>query len=352
MSLLLRIRQTSSVTAGISLSNWRDQGTINDDLDKIEHMGAGNPIGAYRRFCERYHFNRTKTPNIIANRIRLIRMNPNYRHIALLLVEGIDDARLFKKFKADSCYILIACSKPFLLAALRIIQSNNREQRGILGIVDADYDLLCPTALTSADNVFYTDTHDIETLMFRAGVLTEFLAEYGSSQKIAQFLRAVQKPSIEDFLHGICIQIGFLRLFNQQNCVIPSQALNFKGVDLAQFVDPDVTSLSFPNYLDAILTNSPANHFTPAEITAAIDALMQQPFDPWMVCRGHDLVDILDLCLLRRIGGFNYAKTVRGTETLQSLLRLCFHRDQFAQAQLYASIRDWEAKHPPFLVFS
>ena len=189
-------------------------------------------------------------------------------------------------------------------------------------------------------------------MMFRAGVLTEFLAEYGSSQKIDQFLNAVQKQSIEEFLHCVCIKIGFLRLFNQQNYVMQSQALNFKGVELTQFVDQDVLSLSFPNYLEAILKNSPANHFSAGEITDAIEDLMQQSVDPWMVCRGHDLVEILDLCLLRRIGGFNYAKTVRGTATLQSLLRLCFHRDQFVKTQLYASVRDWEENHPPFLVFS
>jgi len=70
--------------------------------------------------------------------------------------------------------------------------------------------------------------------------------------------------------------------------------------------------------------------------------------DPWQICCGHDLVEILSLGLHRAIGS---AKTSDvESHSLERSLRLAYEETYFCKTQMYLSICSWESKNQPFKV--
>ena len=56
----------------------------------------------------------------------------------------------------------------------------------IIGIVDRDFDLLLNNN-QSIENLFKTDTHDLETMSIRDGAFERLNNEYGDDEKIEIF---------------------------------------------------------------------------------------------------------------------------------------------------------------------
>ncbi|NEP15226.1 MAG: hypothetical protein F6K14_34670 [Symploca sp. SIO2C1] len=70
--------------------------------------------------------------------------------------------------------------------------------------------------------------------------------------------------------------------------------------------------------------------------------------DPWQVCCGHDLVEILSVSL-RKTFGSNKAAEVEPNR-LERNLRLAYEKAYFLKTHLYLKIRTWEANNQPFQV--
>ncbi|WP_265274376.1 hypothetical protein [Nostoc sp. KVJ3] len=70
--------------------------------------------------------------------------------------------------------------------------------------------------------------------------------------------------------------------------------------------------------------------------------------DPWQICCGHHLVEILSFGL-RKVLGSNKAADVE-PNSLERSLRLAYEEIYFYHTQLYLDIRTWESKNQPFRV--
>lgn len=70
--------------------------------------------------------------------------------------------------------------------------------------------------------------------------------------------------------------------------------------------------------------------------------------DPWQICCGHDLVQILSVGLRKTIGS-NNAKDIE-PNILERSLRLAYEEAYFHDTQLYLDICTWENENQPFIV--
>jgi hypothetical protein len=76
---------------------------------------------------------------------------------------------------------------------------------------------------------------------------------------------------------------------------------------------------------------------------------MEDPtHDPWQLCNGHDLVEVLSIGLRRAIGSQS-AAAVR-VEEIERALRLAYESVDFAASALYRTIREWEQRNHPFRI--
>lgn len=85
---------------------------------------------------------------------------------------------------------------------------------GILAILDADFDLLEQKADADAD-LFFTDTHDLETMILQSSALDDIFEEYGSERKIMH-LEQAQGKNIRELLLECGKPLGYLRWVSER----------------------------------------------------------------------------------------------------------------------------------------
>lgn len=70
-------------------------------------------------------------------------------------------------------------------------------------------------------------------------------------------------------------------------------------------------------------------------------------FDPWLLCNGHTLIEILEIGL--RNGALaNHKMTV--SEKIASYLRAAIGKDELYQTKLCQAIFRWQDRHPPYTI--
>jgi len=120
----------------------------------------------------------------IANEIRMTRSQFKG---TFLVVEGEkSDLILFSRFtNSDQCQLIPAHSKNNAIKVINILE--NEKFVGLLGIIDADFmnieNQICP-----GDNLFLTDTHDLETMILQSPALDKLISEYCSQTKIKNII--------------------------------------------------------------------------------------------------------------------------------------------------------------------
>ncbi|MBL8171029.1 MAG: DUF4435 domain-containing protein [Acidobacteria bacterium] len=278
-------------------------------------------------------------PVDIANEIR---MDRSQHFGAFLLVEGSTDARVYRNFIRDTdCRIVIANNKINVIQVLEILERDSFV--GILAIVDADFDRL-EGQQPASPNLYFTDTHDLETLIIQSPALEKVLAELGSENKLASFV-ARQGDDIRIILLKSGSHLGYLRwasLRQQLN-------LKFEGLAFGKFVDHDTLMIDEAKLVKTAKDHSSAHHLNEAEIRQQAQELKNESHDLWQACCGHDLVGLLSIGLRKTLGSNDTKKVEQ--EVVSRALRLAYEFIHFCSTQLYASVQSWQKANPPFQVF-
>jgi len=194
------------------------------------------------------------TAQRFANKIRMMRSQDRR---TFLIIEGSTDQR-FYQFLVDRekkhCLVINADNKQNAVDAL-----NNLEQtqfRGVLAIVDADFDVLKQT-VSSGDNVLLTDSHDLETMILKSPALEKILGAYGSQEKIEQFVKehgkTVRQKLLEEGLH-----LGYLRWFVLDD-LDKEHKLKFEDLTFSKFLDKKTLTVN-PNKLIQTIKNHSQQH--------------------------------------------------------------------------------------------
>ncbi len=275
-----------------------------------------------------------KTPGIIANEIIMSRV---LFEGSFLLVEGPDDFKFWQTRICEGlCEIIIAEGKPNLLGA--IVNLNARSFVGALGIIDDDGDSL-ENEQTLLENLIPTDSHDLECLLlqspaFERGVLTEF----GNPKKIEQF-QTQAGVSVRQRLLENGLVFGRLRWLSKRM----DWQINFNTLKIERFMNREIWRIDIES-----LFRTAASQQADANVDEISDLLQAlPPADPWLVCQGHDLLEILRLGLQETLGDL---KPSQGKSHLAALLRAAFHDTHLATTQLYQNIRAWEQANAPYQV--
>ncbi|MEA5528120.1 DUF4435 domain-containing protein [Dolichospermum sp. UHCC 0684] len=278
------------------------------------------------------------TVDRVANQIRLRRSTYSG---TFLLVEGSSDKTFYERFVDKlGCELVITAGKPSskqrAIAILEILEKSNFQ--GILAIVDADFDRLQNTSVTSP-NLLRTDTHDLETMLIQSPALEKVISEFGSEEKITQLNR-----DIREVLISVGIAIGHLRYISQSDGL----NLTFEGITFSKFIDEKNWQFNEVKLIQEVKNKSQAFYLKDEDLEKRLITEKSNNQDYWQVCCGHDLVEILSLGLRKAIGT---NKTVDvEANSLERNLRLAYEVAYFYKTQLYLAIRQWETNNQPFHV--
>jgi hypothetical protein len=263
-----------------------------------------------------------------------------------LLVEGDTDKKFYRRFVDQAvCTIVVTSGKPSsklrVINILKILDESGF--RGALGIVDADFDLL-ESLPEDSPNVVRTDTHDLEAMMLAKGGFEKLLNEYTSDEKLPKFIK--EHGDVRKIVLAAGMQVGYLRWVSQRK----NLNLSFSNIKFGNFLDKETLQFDVRKFIQEVKNKSQAQALKSEDLQQQILAQQNDRHDPWQVCCGHDLMEILALAFCKAIGTFNANEVT--IDTLERSLRLAYEASWFPQTNLYREIQAWETGNSPFWVLS
>ncbi|NJM47121.1 MAG: DUF4435 domain-containing protein [Alkalinema sp. RU_4_3] len=253
-------------------------------------------------------------------------------------MEGSSDARFYRQqIDADHCQIVVAQNRDMALKVLGILQKDPAPD--VIAIVDKDFDELDGT-LPDLPNLFFTDTHDLETLLLQSPALDKLLNEFASEDKLARF-----GQNLREMLLISGSMIGYLRWISKQDAM----GLTFEGIDFPKFVGDLMLKTNEVQLIEEVKNKSQRPGINTAGLQERLKQQKNDSHDLWQICCGHDLISILSVGLRRAIGSRKPNDIT--PDILERSLRLAYEQVYFQKTQLYGAIALWQTNHPTYQIF-
>jgi Protein of unknown function (DUF4435) len=276
------------------------------------------------------------TPNDRANEIKMLRSSFKG---TFLLIEGSTDKVFYGRLINKSICTLFPISgkpssKSLVVNVLQILEQS--EFSGVLAIVDADFDHL-ETLPASSSNLLRTDSHDLETMILSSNALEKVVGEYSSEDKMSKFDR-----DFREALLAAGLAIGYLRWISQ----LDGLNLTFSTLSFRNFINAKTLAIDELALITEVKNKSQAQKLKNEDLQNRMTDQRNPSHDPWQVCCGHDLTEILSFALQKTIGSMNVNEI-----ELERSLRLAYETAFFQATQLYSAMRSWEDQNNPFAIF-
>jgi hypothetical protein len=247
-------------------------------------------------------------------------------------VEGADDSRFYRRFiDGTKCHLIVAFDKQSVISAVRLLDVDGFV--GAVGLVDSDFDQLDGKKLPST-NLVRGECHDLESMLVRSPSLDAVLHELASPHKLVEFERRYGAP-LRIWLTDTAQSLGYLR-WNSLNLGLN---LRFDGLHFSRFVDSRSLILD-PASLRTEVRKQSKNWQIPEEQLIAAGWPANRNENPWHLCCGHDLIELLTIALRRAVGS---QQNIDPSDVSRAL-RLGYSERDFERSGLSASLREWETK--------
>ena len=261
-----------------------------------------------------------------------ISMRRSVEKEVFVVVEGITDYRLYGKFTDEqNCKLAIAHSKSNVRLSVKELVKDRGDDM-VSGIVDADYDRINGADIDPP--VFITDAHDLETMIFHSTALEHILWEYGDQDKIQDFENR-RGMGIREAILNACYPIGTLMYLSLKN----NYELNFRDMNYHDFINPSTLILDLDRFVTDVHSNSKFGREKKKSLLRNLNQELAKKHDPWQMCRGHDMADVLILGFQHSFGSYNSRALNHGA--LQGSLRLAYHREHFQDTDLFQGLGSW-----------
>ncbi|PEF47021.1 hypothetical protein CON22_09260 [Bacillus cereus] len=260
---------------------------------------------------------------------------------SIVFVEGKSDEEFFQKiFSVKSCRFIQCEGKDNVKDVVRSL--NGRKQKGFLGVVDKDFDKILGRELC-IDNLFYTDTHDVETMIVASSFsLENAIRIYFDLDKYEAFLNRVNK-SLNEIVFECVKYIGILRLISADENI----NLNFQELEYELFLD-DSLNVDLSQLCEHVIQKSEAGVDKDWLLDKLISHVEEQ-YDIFHLACGHDFAGII-VYSLQTIFGSQKGIALKQSK-LEELFRVTYNAEEFKETQLYIRFREWEEENKPFNLF-
>lgn len=257
-------------------------------------------------------------------------------------VEGVTDFRLYSKvFVTSVCEIVVGESKQNVVEA--VILCNEKHLQGVIGIVDADFWHMDKQQIP--ENIFITDSHDLETMLINSKAYENVLLEYGDGGKVNRFEMRKKKTIKETLLENVAL-VGYLRKLS----LTYEWGFNFNHLDFKEFTTISDLAIEEERLIKSLVFHCKKQEVKNSEMVIQILHQTISPQDDlWQVCCGHDLMELMTLGFIHLFGNYNAKKMIVGQ--LEGSFRLAYQDYYFKQTKLYESLCKWEEKHEKYHLF-
>lgn len=262
---------------------------------------------------------------------------------ATVLVEGETDVLLYEKFMDTTiCRLYPVQGKEKVKEIINLISKDGIET--VCAIIDADLDHI--TGKEYKNNIFITDGHDAEIMMFLSDAFARVIKEYYQSKYCSESNEIIK---VREKLISLALPLSYMRLLST------SKALNFA------FKPDNETSKCFPYGKFIEVNNKKNEHLTISKLIQTVCSynnnqgagkdqkqmevqlteLMKKKYEEKHILHGHDLMNIIALSL-KYYGKSNKKKNE--ADDIETAFRLAYSIDYFKTTTLYSALEQYSKK--------
>lgn len=286
----------------------------------------------------------TITGEIIANEIEMTRVAFDG---AIMVIEGNNDEKFYKKFVDENlCHIVVAHGKENAIQSIDIV--NNSKLPGVLAIVDTDFWRIEGLPELSG-NIFITDTHDSEGMVFCSEAFDRIVEEYCSKGKISKY------DNLRYFIYEKSRPIGYLRLASHRSKL----GLVFNGLDYKKITNKGTISVNIDTLVNHILhlTRENIKRQSVGQVDLSSKTILKSykktirengQYEDKDLCCGHDIIGLFATGLRKLFSSLQAA--IASKENIEKIFRLTYDFKDFLNTELAAAIFNWERNNPKYKI--
>lgn len=275
------------------------------------------------------------TPDSVAAEVHLLREDEDFKGV-FLFVEGETDFALFSNFvDGEKCQIRRLRGKENVLTLIEdLIEYGDTL---CLAIVDADFWHI-EKRMPPNEHVVITDTHDIETLIFKSPALEKVFSEYISVDNIEKIRK--RYPDIRTSILSVARYMAIIKWVNHIHDLrlyFYADSYRTQPIEWATSIDIETFKVNGDALLNIICNDDYSKKKTLARL---LTPYLNNHYDPYKLCNGHDVLYVTLLFLKRR--GRKIDVEDISVKNLERLFRLSYEVAYFKQTMLYQSIMKWQ----------
>jgi len=260
-----------------------------------------------------------------------------------IIVEGATDAKLFEDFTdEEKCTIYQVKNRENVISLMRQLEEINKNGYTI-GVVDDDQNRLLGNELLP-ENTLYTDTNDIETMIFWSSAfpkIARHLFAYDKTPDSASIIK------LHKMFTDRALKVGELRIVDKRM----GWGLSFKDsggkkdLEFEKFIEwkTDMSYKGDSDLVKVVKGHSKRPEINDAEAIAGLRDLRKEKHKPVEIVVGHDLTKMIALAMKKML---LKKETERyGREQVEVSFRLAYTLDIFKKSQLYGRMMDLMGHH-------
>lgn len=253
-------------------------------------------------------------------------------HEAYVLVEGESDISFFNTFFNNQCNIHFRSVNGWEQVYNTILLAQKEAFTHILGVIDSDYHQIIQDGVLENDQLFFTDSHDIEMMLFLSNSYEKFLIVCANEKKLKAYTD-MRSPIIHAASY-----LGALRaisLLNQYN-------FHFEGFECKDYIDRNTLSPDRKKLIEKIVQRTRSKG-TEVKVTNDIIEMQVESFinehGAQPVCNGHDVLEILCIAMVKLYA--SSSSNHYSAESLFNHLLMGYSNEEFQKSMLSRKLNNW-----------
>ena len=253
-----------------------------------------------------------------------------------IIVEGMTDAKLMEDFTIeDKCSIYHVDSRDNVIDLMRRLEAEGKTAYTV-AIVDADQNKIMGETLPA--HMLYTDTNDIETMIFWSD------AFYKIARQLFEASKTPDRASISAIRKNVRIQalfVGELRLVSKRMGWYLSfkDSNTKKDLDFKKFIDYRTMKYGGDKVLvEAVKNHSKLHKLATKDVMTEILILRKEKHPSVELVVGHDVTKVITLALKHVLGKEETKNFNR--EQVEIVFRAAYGNDDFKKTYLRTAMED------------
>lgn len=257
-------------------------------------------------------------------------------------VEGSSDSCMWRNFLDEKYVKIVACNGWQKVA--ETVKKNLDAGNTCIGVVDLDFHAYIPEPEKVHPNIFLTDDHDLEMMIYHSGDYLKAINMFDSSGKRQEYEQA-NDVQVLDEAKAIADRIARLRMIvkkhNLKLVFRKSKNNDFSYPDYDKVLDKRtlnyVSDEKLVTYFISWSRNETNSQVLPAEVLPLLQQEKANDYDEWKFLNGHDMTLILTLLLKKKIK----LSALANAESFERSLYVAIEKQSLQHTALYANIQQF-----------